>query len=40
MEKILKTLQKLLKVYYPPHHYKHVEVWTKFWALADIIKEK
>jgi len=38
MVKVLKKLKKLLKLYYPPYHSQHIEIWTAYWNLVDKIK--
>ncbi|MDP8218968.1 MAG: hypothetical protein P9M03_09610 [Candidatus Theseobacter exili] len=34
---LLKKLYKELRLKYPPHHYKHVRVWDRFWNLVDAL---
>ena len=39
MEKLLEKLKKELKLNYPPHHWHHVEIWSKYWELVDATKK-
>lgn len=36
--KHMQTIKGKLKTQYPPHHYKHVDVFTAFWALVEILE--
>lgn len=42
IKQLLKKLRKELDLEYPPHHWKHLKVWGKFWELWDTmyIREK
>ena len=38
IETLLEQLRKELKREYPPHHWNHVNVFSKFWDLYDTVK--
>lgn len=37
--KNLKALKRDLRRYYPPHHWAHTTVLSKYWELVGFIKE-
>ena len=39
-KKLLNDLRKELKLKYPPYHWKHVQVWSNYWNLADCLGMK
>ena len=39
LKKILKQLKKELGLQYPPHHWKHIKVWSAYWKLISEVKE-
>ncbi len=39
-KRILEDLHKELRLKYPPYHWKHVEIWSRYWDLVDCLGVK